>query len=127
MFVMKYKMLVLIKQIQNNAIYTSGQMLGYNKFYEPPFKLYLLSFWLCSCKECTAFAIVYIISHYMYSLVLKQNLEYTCFLAAAKASTCSFISWSCSNSSDDTSVRQRGVINVIFSKNFQTLCRVLLR
>ena len=44
MFVMKYKMLVLIKQIQNNAIYTSGQMLGYNKFYEPPFKLYLLSF-----------------------------------------------------------------------------------
>ena len=37
MFVMKYKMLVLIKQIQNNAIYTSGQMLGYNKFYEPPF------------------------------------------------------------------------------------------
>jgi hypothetical protein len=27
MFVLKYKMLVLIKQIQNNAIYTSGQML----------------------------------------------------------------------------------------------------
>jgi hypothetical protein len=26
-FVLKYKMSVLIKQIQNNAIYTSGQML----------------------------------------------------------------------------------------------------
>jgi hypothetical protein len=27
MLVVKYKLLVLIKQIQNNAIYTSGQML----------------------------------------------------------------------------------------------------
>ena len=55
-------------------------------------------------KQLTLY--IYIISHY--SSFLKQNFEFTCSLAAAGASTCSFNSWDCSNSCDDTSVRQRG-------------------
>jgi hypothetical protein len=41
MLVVKYKLLILIKQIQNNAIYTSGQMLIQYILWTTFFKLYL--------------------------------------------------------------------------------------